>query len=287
MTNSNRKGKSPAKTLNAVSRIYMIVFMVLIYLPVLGMICFSFNDSRANVAWQGFTTKWYEKLFADGDLWEIFFVTVFIALMVTLLATVIGTLGAVGLTRYRYKGRKLVMTLLYFPIVIPEIVLAVAMLLLFNFNGIPLGPGPIIIGNTTMVLPYVYITVKARLAGRDPSIEEAALDLGADRMYTFFHITLPSIWPGVMSGAFLSLSLVLDELIITSFLADAGTVTLPMKVYSMVKKGINPEINALSTIVLLLTGAGMAVFLLVDAAREQAKARRNAGVHMEVPAEEE
>ena len=224
----------------------------------------SFNDSRANVVWQGFTTKWYTKLFQDTELWMVFGKTLFIAVVTTLLGVVVGTMGAVGFMNAKFKGKKLITNSIYFPIVIPEIVLAIATLLVFTQGGIDLSMGTIIIGNTTLVLPYVYITIKARLVGMDPSIEEASLDLGANRFYTFMHVTLPAIVPGVMSGAFMAFSLALDDLIITSFLANAETATLPMKVYSMIKKGVSPEINALTTIIFGVSMVAMFAYLIKE-----------------------
>lgn len=243
------KRKVKKKTLKGISVFYVILMYVFFYAPVTVMIVFSFNNSRANVVWQGFTTKWYTKLFGDTELWTIFGKTLLIAVITTVLGVVVGTMGAVGYMNAKYKGKKLITNAIYFPIVIPEIVLAIATLLVFNQSGFSLSMGTIIIGNTTLVLPYVYITIKARLVGMDPSIEEASLDLGANRFYTFMHVTLPAIVPGVMSAAFMAFSLALDDLIITSFLANAETSTLPMKVYSMIKKGVSPEINALTTII--------------------------------------
>lgn len=252
------------KTLKVVSRIYTVLLFLFIYAPVAIMVVYSFNDSSANVVWSGFTLKYYNKLFGDTELWNVFFKTVLIAVISTVIGVVVGTMGAVGLRNAKFKCKKFVMNSIYFPIVIPEIVLAVALLLLFNITGISLSMTTIAIGNTTLVLPYVYITVKSRLVGMDPSIEEASLDLGADRVYTFMHITLPAIVPGVMSGAFMAFSLVLDELIITSFLANAETTTLPMKVYSMIKKGVSPEINALTTIIFGICAAGLLVYLIKE-----------------------
>ena len=234
------------------------------YAPVVVMVVFSFNDSRANVVWQGFTTKWYTKLFQDTELWMVFGKTLFIAVVTTLLGVVVGTMGAVGFMNAKFKGKELITNSIYFPIVIPEIVLAIATLLVFTQGGIDLSMGTIIIGNTTLVLPYVYITIKARLVGMDPSIEEASLDLGANRFYTFMHVTLPAIVPGVMSGAFMAFSLALDDLIITSFLANAETATLPMKVYSMIKKGVSPEINALTTIIFGVSMVAMLAYLIKE-----------------------
>ena len=149
------------------SKIYLVLVMIFLYAPVAIMIRYSFNNSRANVSWMGFTTKWYVRLFSDGSLWQIFFVTLFVAVMVTLIGTIVGTMGAVGMNKAKFIGHKFITSAIYFPIVIPEIVLAVSLLLLFNFQGMPLGIPTIIIGNTTLVLPYVYITVKARLVGMD------------------------------------------------------------------------------------------------------------------------
>ena len=178
------------------------------------------------------------------------------------MATVIGTMGAIGYRKSKSNLAKIITNSVYFPIVIPEIVLAVAIFMIFNTMGISLGIPAIIIGNTTVCLPYVYITVKSRLVGMDPSITEASMDLGADRIYTLFHITVPLVMPGILSGAFMAFSLSLDELIITSFLADAGTTTLPMKVYSMMKKGISPEINALTTIIFAVSMGCILIFLI-------------------------
>ncbi len=252
------------KIANLIQKIFVILLFIFFYAPVAVMVVFSFNTSKANVVWQGFTTKWYVKLMGDEELWGIFGTTLLIAILTTILATLIGTMGAIGYKKSKSKFAKFITTTVYFPIVIPEIVLAVALFMIFNTTGISLGIPVIVIGNTTICIPYVYITVKSRLVGMDPSIEEASLDLGADRIYTLFHVTIPQIIPGIMSGAFMAFSLSLDELIITSFLADAGTTTLPMKVYSMMKKGISPEINALTTIIFAVSMIGVATYLIAN-----------------------
>lgn len=253
--------------LNNIQKLYVILLFIFFYAPVVVMVVFSFNVSKANVVWQGFTTKWYEKLMEDSELWSIFGLTILIAFLTTVFSTLIGTMGAIGFKKTKSKLAKLITNSIYFPIVIPEIVLAVALFMIFNTTGISLGVPVIVIGNTTICLPYVYITVKARLVGMDPSIEEASLDLGADRIYTLFHVTIPQIMPGIVSGAFMAFSLSLDELIITSFLADAGTTTLPMKVYSMMKKGISPEINALTTIIFGVSILCVILYLVADAVK--------------------
>lgn len=250
-------------------KIVVAVVMIFVYAPVAVMVVYSFNNSRANMIWLGFTTQYYTQLFQDQYLWSIFGTTLIIAAVATAIGTVVGTLGAVGFRKHQFFGKELIHYSMYFPIVIPEIVLGVALLLFFDRMGIALGMPTIIIGNATLILPYVYITVNARLVGMDPSIEEASYDLGADRGYTFFHVILPAIMPGVLSGAFMSFSLVLDELIVTSFLASARITTLPIKVYSMVKKGVTPEINALSTIILFVCLGCVAAWLIVGGIKEK------------------
>ena len=250
-------------------KIVVAVVMIFVYAPVAVMVVYSFNNSRANMIWLGFTTQYYKQLFQDQYLWSIYGTTLIIAAVATAIGTVVGTLGAVGFRKHQFFGKELIHYSMYFPIVIPEIVLGVALLLFFDRMGIELGMPTIIIGNATLILPYVYITVNARLVGMDPSIEEASYDLGADRGYTFFHVILPAIMPGVLSGAFMSFSLVLDELIVTSFLARARITTLPIKVYSMVKKGVTPEINALSTIILFVCLGCVAAWLIVGGIKEK------------------
>ena len=250
-------------------KIVVAVVMIFVYAPVAVMVVYSFNNSRANMIWLGFTTQYYTQLFQDQYLWSIFGTTLIIAAVATAIGTVVGTLGAVGFRKHQFFGMELIHYSMYFPIVIPEIVLGVALLLFFDRMGIELGMPTIIIGNATLILPYVYITVNARLVGMDPSIEEASYDLGADRGYTFFHVILPAIMPGVLSGAFMSFSLVLDELIVTSFLASARITTLPIKVYSMVKKGVTPEINALSTIILFVCLGCVAAWLIVGGIKQK------------------
>lgn len=246
------KKKKKGVVVKGISWVYAILVYAFFYIPVFVMIAYSFNDSRNNIVWKGFTFNNYVKLMSDVELWTIFGNTFLIAVVSTAIAVVVGTMGAVGLKDAKFKGKKVISVSLYFPIVIPEIVLAVATLILLSTANVKLSMMTMILGNTTLLLPYIFITVKSRLVGMDPSIEEASLDLGANRGYTFLHITLPAIMPGVISGAFMGFSLALEDLVISSFLADAKTTNLSMKVYSMIKKGVSPEINALATIVFLV-----------------------------------
>lgn len=246
-----------------ISTIYACLVYTFIYVPVITLIVFSFNNQEANTEWKGFTLNYYIKLFNDLELMQIFGLTLFIAVTVTILSAVIGTLGAVGLTKFSFKGKKLVDSSLYIPIIIPEVVLAVAMLSVMSLINFPTGTLAIIIGHTTLTLPYMVITVKSRMAGFDKSIEEASMDLGANRVVTFFRVTLPMIMPGVMSGAFLAFTISLDDFIVSNFVAGPKSVTLPVKVYSMLKVGIRPEINALSTIIISLFVVGYATYMII------------------------
>lgn len=260
--------KKKKGALNKISWAYAVLVYAFFYIPVFVMIAYSFNDSRNNIVWKGFTFNNYIKLMGDTELWTIFGNTMLIAVISTVIAVIVGTMGAVGLKDAKFKGKEIISVSLYFPIVIPEIVLAVATLILFSTANVQLSKMTMILGNTTLLLPYIFITVKSRLVGMDPSIEEASLDLGANRGYTFLHITLPAIMPGVISGAFMGFSLALEDLVISSFLADAKTTNLSMKVYSMIKKGVSPEINALATIVffvfLILIGGYMVINMMQE-----------------------
>lgn len=257
--------KLKKKVLNSIAHIFAVLMFAFFYIPVIIMVIFSFNNvARAespNQKWIGFTLKWYEVLFKDTALWKITWTTIIIAILTTIIAVILGTLGAVGLKKWNFKGKKVITSSLYIPIVVPEIVLAVALMLVLKAVGIKLGMLPMVIGNVTLTIPYVFISVKTRLVGMDPSLEEASLDLGADRLYTFLHVTLPAIFPGILSGGFLAFTLALGDLIILNFLADVNTLTLSVKIYSMIKRGISPEINALATIIL---GVLMLLVILVS-----------------------
>lgn len=273
MSNIDSRQKKK-KIIDGLSWTYAVLIYMFLYIPVIVMIVYSFNDSRNNIVWQGFTTKYYVELFNDPALWKIFENTLIIAFVSTALATLIGTLGAVGLKNAKFKGKGLVSYSIYFPIVIPEIVLAVATLMLFSMSSVSLGIGAMILGNTTLLLPYVFITVKSRLAGMDPSVEEASMDLGANRFQTFVNVTLPAIMPGVISGAFMAFSLALEDLVISSFLSNASTTNLSMKVYSMVKKGVSPEINALSTLIFLVFLISIAIYEVINIIKSKKKAAK-------------
>ncbi len=232
--------------------IWIILTFLFLYLPIAVVVVFSFNTSKMNIVWEGFTLNWYGSFFLNRSLMESLENTLIIAAASTAISTVIGTIGAVGMSRYNYAGKNIIDYLLYIPIVIPEVVLGIALLCIFSICSIPLGLMSITIAHATFCIPFVVVTVRARLAGFDTFLEEAAMDLGADRFKTFMKITLPLLMPGVCSGALLAFSLSLDDVIISFFVSGPNSITLPVKIFSMVKTGVTPEVNALSTIIMIV-----------------------------------
>ncbi len=247
--------------------VYLTLVLLLMYLPILVVILYSFNDSKTSASWVGFTTDWYAKLFRDQSMGAALLNSLELAAWSVSASGLIGTLGAVGMARAGFRGKGTLEAVATFPIMIPEIILGMAYLTVFSAVGIPFGMPTLVIAHTTFCVPYVYINVKGRLAGSDPALEEAARDLGASPVRVFLTVTLPLIAPAVISGMLLSLAMSLDDLVISFFVNGATTTTLPLKIYSGLKTGVTPEINALCT---LMLGA---VFLLV-AASQLAQSKR-------------
>jgi spermidine/putrescine transport system permease protein len=232
---------------------YAFLMYMFLYVPIMVLIAFSFNSSKLNVVWTGFTFKWYQSLIHNVGILEAVKNSFIIAIVSTLISVIIGTLAAVGLYRYEFRGKKFLDTVLYVPLVIPEIVMGISLLAFFSIVKMDLGKLTLIIAHVTFSVAYVVAVVKTRLDGFDKSVEEAAMDLGASALKTFFYVTLPIIMPGVIAGGLLAFTLSLDDVIISFFVAGPGSVTLPLKIFSMVKFGVTPEINALSTIILVFT----------------------------------
>ena len=237
---------------NIFQNVWIALTFLFLYLPIAVVIIFSFNTSKMNILWEGFTFQWYGSFFQNRSLMDALVNTLIIAVASTAISTVIGTIGAVGMGKYRYFGKDIIDYLLYIPVVIPEVVLGIALLCVFSICQIPLGLFSITIAHATFCIPFVVITVRARLAGFDGFLEEAAMDLGANRFQTFMKVTLPLLLPGVISGALLAFSLSLDDVIISFFVSGPNSITLPVKIFSMVKTGVTPEVNALSTIIMLV-----------------------------------
>ncbi len=233
-------------------RIYTFFVYAYIYLPILILVVFSFNTQKLNIHWEGFTLAWYEKLFHDGQVLLATRNTLIIAVVSTLVATIIGTMAALALQRYRFRGYNISETVLYIPVVIPEVVMGISLLVFFSMINFKLGLTTIALSHIAFNVPFVALVVRARLHGFDKTIEEASMDLGATEIVTFWRVTLPTIMPGVLSGAMLAFTLSLDDYVITYFTAGPGSTTLPLRIFSMVRFAVTPEVNALSTVWIMI-----------------------------------
>lgn len=242
-----------------------------LYLPILILIIYSFNASRFNAVWRGFTLDWYRSLFSSAGetiatsssagILPALNNSLLIAAISTLLATIFGTMLALALERFHFPGRKAVEALLFLPMIVPEITIGISLLVFFtlvfriveNVAGIRLNLGlpTVIIGHVAFNISFVTITVRARLAELDPILEQAAFDLGANEWRTFWRITFPLIWPGIFSAVLLAFTLSLDDFVVTFFTTGVGSMTLPLLVYGMIKFAVTPAINAISTLMLL------------------------------------
>ncbi|MEM8638938.1 MAG: ABC transporter permease [Cyanobacteria bacterium P01_G01_bin.54] len=251
--------------------VIMGVGLLFLYLPIAVLVVYSFNTSKLNAVWQGFTLDWYHSLFttlsgtgADFTselIWTSLANSLRVGGLATLVATVLGTMLALGLERFRFPKRQWLEGLLFLPIVIPDITMGISLLVFFSLAfqlleqltglRLVLSLPTIIIGHVAFNISYVAITVRARIAELDPTLEEAAMDLGANELRTFWRITLPLIFPGILSGALLAFTLSLDDFVITFFTAGVGSTTLPVFVYGMIKQSVTPAINAISSLMLL------------------------------------
>jgi spermidine/putrescine transport system permease protein len=225
-----------------------------LYLPIAVLVVFSFNAARQTAVWDGFTLAWYRRLLDDAPLLGAVRNSLAVAACTTLAATVLGTLAALGLGRSLFRGRQASQALLLLPVIIPEIVLGAALVTFFGVSRLRLSLATVVIAHVVFSVSYVAIVVRARLTGLDPALEEAARDL-AGPFDTFRRVTLPLLLPGVVAGALLVFTLSIDDYVVTSFVAGVGATTLPLHIYSMLKVGVTPEINAVSTLLLAVTVA--------------------------------
>nr|WP_024310000.1 ABC transporter permease [Pseudomonas sp. P818] len=245
---------------------YSLAFFVFLYLPIGLIVACSFNSNPINMMiWDGFSLDWYRSLFglstrlsenalyveSTDQLLAALRTSLVVALTTTAISTVIGTLTALAIARYRFRLQKFYRVLLFMPMLMPDIVLGIALLIFFVGVGLPLGKLSIIIGHCTFLISYVFLIVSARLAGMDTRLEEASADLGASPWTTFRRVTLPQILPGVVGGALLAFIISMDDLVITYFIAGVDSTTLPVFIYGMIRRGIKPEINAIATLLLI------------------------------------
>ena len=235
-----------------------------LYVPIFVLIFFSFNKAKTGSTWTGFTLDWYKAMFQNETLIEALGNSLVIAVSATLIAVVLGTLLAMAMERYQFKGKGLWDGLLYMPVIIPEIVAGVSLLLFFATVQMERGLLTLIIAHVSFTTPFVYMTVRARLADFDRSVEEAAMDLGANELTTFFRITLPMIMPGIVSGGLLAFTLSMDDFIISNFVKGVGGETLPVYVWPQRKRSVSPEINTASTMLLLFSICIVVISLLLQ-----------------------
>jgi putrescine transport system permease protein len=254
----------------------LVIGFAFLYLPILLLVIYSFNASRLVTVWGGFSTQWYGALFRNQALMEAAWVTLRIALLSATLATVLGTLAALALTRYgRFPGRTLFTGMVYAPMVMPEVITVLSLLLFFVAIDLDRGFWTITLAHTTLTMCFVTVVVQSRLMTFDRSLEEAAMDLGAPPLRTFFSVTLPLIAPSIMAGFLLAFTLSMDDLVIASFNAGPGATTLPIKIYSQVRLGLSPEVNAASTILIGIVTLGVISATLLSK-RSVLRSRRNA-----------
>lgn len=245
--------------------IYVGVITAITYIPILITVVYSFNASKLSSVWEGLSLKWYAELFRDRDLAEALVNSLILAVLSCVCAVLIGTSGALGMHRAaRVRKSRLndgVADIAMLPIMIPEIILGMVFLSVFSLMGLPFGMVTLVIAHTTFCVPYIFSMVRARLVGMDKSLEEAALDLGASKIRVFFDVTLPMILPAILSGSMLAFAMSFDDVVISIFVTGSTVSTLPVKIFTKLKTGVTPEINALATLMLAIT-----ILLLIGSA---------------------
>ena len=239
--------------------VYVAVITVLTYIPILLTVVYSFNASKLTSVWEGFSLKWYRELFRDRDLGEALINSLILAVLSCAFAVLIGTSGALGMSRRKRKLDDAVAYVSTLPIMIPEIILGMVFLSVFSLMGLPFGMVTLVIAHTTFCVPYVFTMVRARLVGMDRSLEEAALDLGCHPFPAFLRVVMPQILPGlpqilpaILSGVLLAFAMSFDDVVISIFVTGPKVNTLPVKIYTKLKTGVTPEINALATVMLFV-----------------------------------
>ena len=253
----------------------LVIALVLffLFLPIAVIIFFSFNTSALNITFEGFTLSWYKNLFQNAALLEALKNTLLVAVLSTVISTIVGTISAYALKKYNFPFKNVVNELLYIPVVIPEIVLGISLLCIYTFMHLELGMFTLILAHISFSIPFVIISVRSSLEGLDPNIEKAASDLGASKIKTFFYIIIPSLLPGILSGMQLAFTLSLDDVVISYFTAGPGSNTLPLYVYSIIKTGVTPDVNALITLMLLFIFIVLAIMTYFSLKKFKKEAR--------------
>jgi len=257
------------KVKNLFSNIYLALIFIFLYAPIFALALFSFNDSKSMARWEGFTFKWYQQLFHNDRIISALITTVVVAILASLIATVIGTISAIRIDRMRGPKKAMLLNINYLPVLNPDIVTAVGLMILFIFFNMKLGFLTMLLAHITFNIPYVVLSVLPKLRQLPDNVEEAAMDLGAKPIYTLRKVILPQIKPGIISGFLIAFTMSIDDFIISFFNTGNGVTNLSIEVYSMAKRGIKPEINALTTLMFITV-----LILLLLANRKQSVVRK-------------
>ncbi|NLU23747.1 MAG: ABC transporter permease [Clostridiales bacterium] len=268
------KAKSPV-----LSRIFNALVFVFLYLPIVVLIIFSFNDSKSRTVWSGFSLHWYTELFHDEEILSAFSTTLTVSLLASLIATVLGTAAAIGFFSMRRRPRQLLMTVNNIPMTNADIITGVSLMLLFVFTGnilgFSLGFGTLLVAHITFNIPYVVLAVMPKLRQLDPNLGEAALDLGATPWQAFWKVLMPELRPGIFNGMLIAFTLSIDDFVISYFTAGSEVSTLAMQIYAMTRKRISPEVNALSTILFVTVLVLLIIVNLREVRQQNLKDRQN------------
>ena len=258
------------KERNRLLSAFAVVIYAFLFAPIVVLIIFSFNDSRRTFVWRGFTLDWYPRLFENTDLLDAFRLTIFVAIIAVAVSTVLGSLLGLGLARLRFRGSGATETLILLPMVTPEIIMGISLLMFFTqLTGWIPAVGRISLAHITFCISYVAVVVRARASGMDPKLEEAARDLGASAWGAFRYVTVPLIMPAVLAGAMIAFALSFDDLVVTSFNTGPQATTLPVAIYSAIKFGVTPQINAISTIIVAVVSIALFIGWRLGAFRRE------------------
>lgn len=232
---------------------YLMVIYLFLYIPIGTLIVYSFNNATFSMLWRGFTLDWYKQVLQDGNLWIAVWHSFYLALTATISALLIGTLAAISLYRYQFRGKNVLQGLLFILIISPDIVLGIALLILFSLNGLALGYWSLYIAHVTFCIPFVVVIVYGRAKGIDPNIFAAASDLGASELQIFTRVVVPILLPAILSGALLCFALSFDDIVISYFVSGPGFEILPIKIFALARLGVNGKLNALCSLLFALT----------------------------------
>ena len=261
-----------------ISRLYLGLVFIFIYAPIFVLIAYSFNESKSRAHWTGFSLKWYERLFQDDDIIKALLASLLVAVIASVCATLLGTAAAVGISNMRKLPRSVMINVTYLPVINPEIVMGVSLMLLFlffeNTFGLMRGMFTVLVAHITFSLPYVILNVLPKLRQMDQNLFEAAQDLGCTPMQAFRKVVIPEIMPGIFSGFLMAFTFSLDDFIVTLFVSGPKFSTLPLAIYSMTRRKVSPSINALSTIIFVIVLTILIIYNVVDAKQQKKNERK-------------